>query len=108
MKHGGPKEAERGGIFVKLVFLLFFVLFCGLLYLVRHPIFRFMAETWIVEDALGRADALIVLSGDNFYADRATRAAELFREGKAPVVVASGKRQRPNAAAAELTEHDLV
>jgi uncharacterized SAM-binding protein YcdF (DUF218 family) len=108
MRPGGPKDAERGGIFVKLILLLFFMLFCAFLYLVRHPLFRFVAETWIVEDTLERADALIVLSDDNFYADRATRAAELFREGKAPVIVASGRRLRPSAGIAELMEHDLV
>jgi len=88
--------------------LLSIVFFCAALYLVRHPIFRFAAESWIVEDSLDKADALLVLSGDNFYGDRATRAAELFREGKAPVVVASGRRLRPNAGITELTEHDLV
>jgi uncharacterized SAM-binding protein YcdF (DUF218 family) len=67
-----------------------------------------MAESWIVEDVDSKADALIVLSDDNFYADRATRAAELFREGKAPIVVASGRRLRPMAGIAELMEHDLV
>jgi uncharacterized SAM-binding protein YcdF (DUF218 family) len=108
MKRGGWKDAERGSIFVKLVFLLFFGLFFVVLYVIRHPIFRFVAETWIVEDALDRADAVIVLSDDNFYADRGTRAAELFREGKAPVIVASGRRLRPNAGIAELMEHDLV
>lgn len=108
MRPGGPKDAERGSIFVKLIFLLFFVVFCAFLYLVRHAIFRFVAETWIVEDTLDRADALIVLSDDNFYADRATRAAELFREGKAPVIVASGRRLRPTAGITELMEHDLV
>src|SRR5207248_1797578 len=66
------------------------------------------AEYWVVEDPLDKADALIVLSDDNFYADRATRAAELFREGKAPLVVASGRRLRPGAGIAELMEHDLI
>jgi len=32
----------------------------------------------------------------------------LFREGKAPIVVASGRRLRPVAGIAELMEHDLV
>jgi uncharacterized SAM-binding protein YcdF (DUF218 family) len=84
------------------------VFLCALLYLVRRPILRFVGESWIVEDADSKADALIVLSDDNFYADRATRAAELFREGKAPIVVASGRRLRPMAGIAELMEHDLV
>ena len=102
------KDGQRGGILVNLIVLLSFVIVCIFLYLVRHPIFRFAAESWIVEDPLDKADALIVLSDDNFYADRVTRAAELFREGKAPLVVASGRRLRPNAGIAELMEHDLV
>ncbi|HEX4542166.1 MAG TPA: YdcF family protein [Candidatus Acidoferrum sp.] len=102
------KDRQRGGILVNLIVLLCIVVFCTFLYLVRHPIFRFVAESWIVEDTLNKADALIVLSDDNFYADRATRAAELFREGKAPLIVASGRRLRPNAGIAELMEHDLV
>ena len=108
MKRGKANEAERGGILVNLIILVSFVIFCLVLYFVRRPILRFTAESWIVEDPAGKADALIVLSDDNFYADRATRAAELFREGNAPFIVASGRRLRPNAGIAELMEHDLV
>jgi uncharacterized SAM-binding protein YcdF (DUF218 family) len=108
MKLGKTKAAERGGILVNLVVLVSFVVFCAVLYLVRRPILRFLAESWIVEDADSKVDALIMLSDDNFYADRATRAAELFREGKAPIVVASGRRLRPTAGIVELMEHDLV
>ena len=102
------KKSEKGRIFLNLLILLFFLVICAVLYLLRGPICRFTAEAWIIEDSLDKADALIVLSDDNFYADRATRAAELFREGKAPVVVASGRRLRPRAGIAELMEHDLV
>jgi uncharacterized SAM-binding protein YcdF (DUF218 family) len=108
MKLGKAKAAERGSILFKLIVLVTFVVVCAFLYIVRRPILRFVAESWIVEDADSKADALIVLSDDNFYADRATRAAELFREGKAPIVVASGRRLRPVAGIAELMEHDLV
>jgi len=108
MKQGRLRASERGGTLAKLMALLCFLLFCTFLYLVRHPIFRFVGESWVVEDALDRADGILVLSDDNFYADRATRAAELYREGKAPVIVASGRRLRPNAGIAELMEHDLV
>ncbi len=108
MKQGRGKAAERGGIVLNLIVLVSFVVLCAFLYLVRRPILRFVGESWIVEDADSKADALIVLSDDNFYADRATRAAELFREGKAPIVVASGRRLRPVAGIAELMEHDLV
>jgi len=51
---------------------------------------------------------LLLLGDDNFYADRATRAAELFRKGAAPIIVASGRRLRPSAGIVELEEHDLI
>jgi len=108
MKHGPSNPGESGRIFLNLLVLLFLAVFCLALYLVRHPLLRFMAESWIIEDSLDKADALIVLGDDNFYADRVTRGAQLFREGKAPVVVASGRRLRPSAGIAELMEHDLV
>jgi uncharacterized SAM-binding protein YcdF (DUF218 family) len=108
MKQAVSKRAEQGGAFVNLVIVICLVVFCVVLYLARRPILSSVGEAWIVEDSLDRADVLIVLGDDNFYADRATRAAELFREGKAPVVVASGRRLRPNAGIAELMEHDLI
>jgi uncharacterized SAM-binding protein YcdF (DUF218 family) len=108
MKRAPAKKAERGGIVVNLIILLCFIVFCAVLYLTRGPILRYVAESWIVEDPLGKSDALVVLSDDNFYADRATRAAELLREGKAPLIVACGRRLRPNAGIAELMEHDLI
>ena len=108
MKRGNSKEAEQGGILIKLIILLCFVVFCMVLYFARGPILRFVAESWMIEDVDGKADALIVLSDDNFYADRAQRAAELLREGKATLIVASGRRLRPNAGIADLMEHDLI
>jgi uncharacterized SAM-binding protein YcdF (DUF218 family) len=108
MMQGKSKDSERGGILVNLIVLLCFVVFCAVLYIARGPILRFVAESWMIEDVDGKADALIVLSDDNFYADRAQRAAELLREGKANLIVASGRRLRPNAGIAELMEHDLI
>ena len=108
MKPFKPRPSETGGILIKLIVSLFLTTFFLGLYFVRHPIFRFVAESWVIEDPLEKADVLIVLSDDNFYADPATRAAEVFREGKAPLVVASGRRLRPGAGIAELIEHDLV
>ena len=108
MKQFRPSPSATGGMLIKLIVSLFLLTFFLGLYFVRHPIFRFAAESWVIEDPLEKADVLMVLSDDNFYADRATRAAELFREGKAPLVVASGRRLRPSAGIAELMEHDLV
>jgi uncharacterized SAM-binding protein YcdF (DUF218 family) len=99
---------QAGGILVNLVVLLFLAVFFLALYFARHPIMRFAAETWVVDEPAAHADAILVLGDDNFYADRATHAAELFRHGVAPVIVASGRRLRPNAGIVELMEHDLT
>jgi len=93
---------------VNLVVLVSFAAFCALIYFVRHPIMRYAAESWVVDEPAAHADAIVVLSDDNFYADRATHAAELYRQGIAGIVVASGRRLRPNATISELMEHDLV
>ena len=108
MRTQGTRGRERGGALASLVALLFVVALCAILYFARHPILRFAAESWVVDEPSEHADALVVLSDDNFYADRATHAAQLFREGVAPTVVASGRRLRPNAGISELMEHDLV
>jgi uncharacterized SAM-binding protein YcdF (DUF218 family) len=101
-------KGQRGGIVTNLVALLFMAILCAVLYFARHPIMRFAAEYWVVDEPAPHADVIVVLGDDNFYADRATRAAQLFRQGVAPEVVVSGKRLRPNAGLSELMEHDLV
>jgi len=101
-------KGQRGGIVTNLVALLFMAILCAVLYFARHPIMRFAAEYWMVDEPAPHADVIVVLGDDNFYADRATRAAQLFRQGVAPEVVVSGKRLRPNAGLSELMEHDLV
>jgi uncharacterized SAM-binding protein YcdF (DUF218 family) len=108
MKRKQNHGVEHGGALANLVALLFVVALCALVYFARYPIMRYVAESWVVDESAAHADAIVVLGDDNFYADRATRAAELFRQGVAPVVVASGRRIRPNAGMAELIEHDLV
>ncbi len=108
MKRSYKRSSERGGIISTLVALLFLVVICVVLYLARYPIMRFAAESWIVNDPAAHADAILVIGDDNFYADRATEAAQLFRQGVAPVVVASGRRLRPSAGISELMEHDLI
>jgi uncharacterized SAM-binding protein YcdF (DUF218 family) len=99
---------ERGGVTGKLIGLVCLLLVVGALYFLRHPLLRFVGENWIVEDPPQKADAIIELSIDNFYADRATRTAEIYRQGLAPMVVASGVRLRPYAGVSELMEHDLI
>jgi uncharacterized SAM-binding protein YcdF (DUF218 family) len=45
------------------------------------------AEILIVRASLEHADAIVVLSGSNAYLERTARAAQLFHEGRAPIVV---------------------
>ena len=108
MSNRARRKGQRGGALVNLIVVFCVAVFCFLIYLVRHPLMRYAAEYWVIDEPAQRADAIIVLSDDNFYGDRATRAAELSRQQVAPVVVASGRRLRPNAGIAELIEHDLV
>jgi uncharacterized SAM-binding protein YcdF (DUF218 family) len=100
--------SQHGGVLSSLITLVAVILVLAILYLARHPIFRLVGEGWVVEDTLEPSDAIFVLSDDNFYADRATRASQIYRQGLAPVVVASGRRLRPYAGVAELIEHDLI
>jgi uncharacterized SAM-binding protein YcdF (DUF218 family) len=102
------RRTQRGGAIGTLISLIFLAVLCGAIYIARHPLMRFAAESWVIDKPAQHADAIVILSGDNFYADRTTHAAKLFRQGAAPIVVASGKRLRPNATEAELMEHDLV
>jgi uncharacterized SAM-binding protein YcdF (DUF218 family) len=105
---GLSRESQRGGAISTLVSLLFLAALCAIIYFARHPIMKFAAETWVVNEPAIKADAIVVMSDDNFYADRATEAAQLFRQRVAPIVVASGRRLRPGADMSELTEHDLI
>jgi uncharacterized SAM-binding protein YcdF (DUF218 family) len=108
MKKSLKKREERGGAVTTIVALLFLAALCAVVFFARHPIMRFAAESWVIDEPAPHADAIVVLGDDNFYGDRATHAAELFRQGVAPEIVASGRRLRPNAGVSELVEHDLV
>lgn len=101
-------KAQRGGIFSKLLALLFLLLFFLGVYLVRHPLLRAAGHFWVVDEAPIHADAIILLSDDNYFGDRANRAAELFRASWAPIVVASGRALRPYASISDLMQRDLV
>jgi uncharacterized SAM-binding protein YcdF (DUF218 family) len=101
------RNAQRGGIFFRLLALLLLAALCAAVYLARYPLLRLAGGWWEVQDRPERADAILVLGDDNFAGDRAAKAAELFREGMAPLVVASGRMLRPYAGIAELMGRDL-
>jgi uncharacterized SAM-binding protein YcdF (DUF218 family) len=101
------RRTEYGGIFSRLLFLIFFLAMCGFFYVVRHPLMRLAGEFWVLNDAATQSDVLIVLGDDNYTADRVAHAAELYRMGLAPIVVASGRALRPYAGISEMMERDL-
>lgn len=102
------RSAERGGIISRLLSLLFLIALLGGLYLFRHPILRAAGGFWVVSDAPAPADAILILGDDDYEADRASRAAELYRGRWAPLVVGSGRYLRPYASVAQLMERDLT
>ena len=101
-------SSERGGIFTRLLFLIVFGAFLFGLYLFRVPILQACGRFWIVEEAPGPADAIMILGDDNLQGDRATRAAELYRAHWAPQVVASGRPLRSYLSVPDLMRRDLM
>lgn len=104
---GFRRTAERGGILAKLIALLVVLVVAGLVYLARDPLLRVAGNYWIKSDPPASVEAIVILSDDNFTADRAARAADLYHDGWAPRVVASGRRLRPYFSIADLMAHDL-
>ena len=99
---------EHGGIILRMLYLICLLIVLFVLYLVRHPILRLAGGFWVVEDSPQLSDAIVILGNDDYDGDRAARAAELFKAGWAPHIVASGQYLRPYASVAELEQHDLT
>jgi uncharacterized SAM-binding protein YcdF (DUF218 family) len=104
----GPGFGERGGIFFRLIFFIFILVVCAVLYLARVPLLRLAGEFWVVDEPPETSDVIVVLSGDNYDAERATRAASLFKSGMAPRVLATGRALRSYATTTDLMKRDLV
>ncbi len=99
---------QRGGIIFRFLFFICFLFFLFVIYLVRHPLLGLAGSFWIVSDKPAASDAIVILGDDNYGGDRATRAAQLFKDGMAPRIVASGRYLRPYATIAELEQRDLT
>jgi uncharacterized SAM-binding protein YcdF (DUF218 family) len=99
---------ERGGVFFRFLVLVVIVALVAGIALGRIPLMRAAGGWLVVSDPPVHADAIVVLSGDDFRADRASHAAELYHQGWAPVVVASGTQIRPYFSESELTKRDLA
>jgi uncharacterized SAM-binding protein YcdF (DUF218 family) len=101
------RRGQHGGIISRLLALLMLCLFAGIIYLARDPLLRAAGGFWVVHDPMAPADVIIVIGDDDFAADRASEASELFRAGWAPVIVASGRMLRPYSTLADLMTRDL-
>jgi hypothetical protein len=101
------RRAERGGIIMRLLSLIVLLAFLAVVYVARHPLMRLAGEFWVLDEPAEHADVIVVLSDDNFNADRAAHAADLYRSGIAPQIVASGRLLRSYAGIGEIMEHDL-
>ena len=102
------RSGQSGGIFFRLIFFIFILVVCAVLYLARVPLLRLAGEFWVVDEPPETSDVIVVLSGDNYDAERATRAASLFKSGMAPRVVATGRALRSYATTTDLMKRDLV
>ena len=79
-----------------------------MIYLARHPLLRLAGNWWVVSDPLAaRRRHHRDWRRQLLPATAPAHAADLFRAGWAPVVVASGRMLRPYAGVAELIAHDL-
>lgn len=101
-------RSERGGIFFRLLFLIFLIACAFVIYLFRYPILRAAGNFWVVDESPQVSDAIVILSDDDYDAVRASRAADLFRASWAPRIVASGRALRPYASIAELMQRDAT
>jgi uncharacterized SAM-binding protein YcdF (DUF218 family) len=101
------RRTEHGGIIFGLLSLIFFLAILACLYALRHPLMRLVGQLWVVNESATTADVIIVLGDDNYGGDRAAHAAELYRAGLAPQIVASGRQLRHYAGIAEMIERDL-
>lgn len=61
---------------------------------VWSPAAWLLARALIVEAGIARADAIAVLSGSSTFAERTRRAAELYREGRAPKIILTNDGQQ--------------
>jgi uncharacterized SAM-binding protein YcdF (DUF218 family) len=70
-------------------------LLAALAVLAAWPLAAWAAARWLIVGCdLERADAVVVLSGSSTYRERARRAAEIYAEGRAPLVVVTNDGQK--------------
>jgi uncharacterized SAM-binding protein YcdF (DUF218 family) len=102
----GARNSQRGGGLLWFLLLLLLLIVLGTIYLVRVPLLRAFADWWIVDEPLQKAQAIVVLGGDNLAADRVRHAVRLYRDAWAPKIVLSGGQIRAYLNESELMRRD--
>jgi uncharacterized SAM-binding protein YcdF (DUF218 family) len=101
-----PQHAQPGcSRFLRWLFYL--ALIIGLYWQGARLLSAF-GEWWVVNEPLEKADAILVSDDDSYGGVRCRHAAELYRGGWAPRVVASGRYLRPYASLADVMHRDLI
>jgi uncharacterized SAM-binding protein YcdF (DUF218 family) len=76
-----------------LIASLFIVLVAGSIYYSRDSILIYLGEYLVTEYPLGKADAIVVLSGS--IPDRILEAIDIYKQGYAPIIILT-KEQKPS------------
>jgi uncharacterized SAM-binding protein YcdF (DUF218 family) len=79
-----------------------------LLFLVWFFVAWIAARALVVKADLASADALVVLSGSSSYLERTQKAAELYRQGRAPLVLLTNDHTRGGWSSAQQTNPFFV
>ena len=93
-----PRLARRLAWTLAIVGLL-----AGITYVFRAPLLVGLADAWVVNDPVTKADAIVVLGGGLEY--RPSAAARLFHDGVAPLILYTDVRPKP---AAEMRQEELT
>lgn len=101
-------RSQRGGVLLWVLVSLLLVLVLGTLYLVRGPLLAALADWWVVDEPLEKAQVVVVLGGDSVTGDRVRHAVELYRHGWAPRIVLSGASLRTYFNEVELMKREAV
>jgi uncharacterized SAM-binding protein YcdF (DUF218 family) len=101
-------RSETGGVLLWVLLLVVASSIGFVLYALREPLCEAVAEWWVVNEKLEKAQAIVVLGGDDLNGSRVHRAAELYRAGWAPRLILSGGPLRSYFSEVDLMERDAL
>lgn len=108
LTRGALPNRARGGIFAKLLFLIFLLFLLGIAYLAREPILRSVGRWWVVSEEPEKVQVIAVLGGDNAYGERVRKAVELYRAGWGEWLLLSGAVVRSYLPEVELMKREAI